>query len=477
MKTFLFYDIETTGLSSTFDQILTFAAIRTDSNFSEIHRKYITINLRNDIIPSPGAFITHRLSSQELSSGICEYKAAQKIHKIMNEPKTINIGYNNLEFDDEFLRFTFYRNLLDSYTHQYANKCSRMDLLPIATLYKIFKPEIIKWPEINGKPSMKLEYINKENSLVSSGRAHHAMTDVEATLELTKRLSKEKKMWDYSLDFFNKKKDLQRIKKIEKKFQTDYLDYRICIMVSTAFGAENMYMAPVMNIGNSRKYLNQSLWLKLDTKNLIPLKSDYKKDELFVIRKRYGETKIILPPLERFWKLLSKKQIKIYQENLDSIIKRADIFEEIVHYHQAYKYPFVQDLDPDASLYQAGFFSNQEKKDIALFYDAETENKILLSTTIKSPRLKSLLKRIVFRNFSDIISNSLLEEEYNNHIKKIISSNPENSIKGYKNDLKFTPKDGLEELYKNKKETQLDAEQHKILNWIESYIKNLIGIC
>ena len=36
--TFLFYDIETTGLSRAFDQILEFAAIRTDLDLNEIER-------------------------------------------------------------------------------------------------------------------------------------------------------------------------------------------------------------------------------------------------------------------------------------------------------------------------------------------------------------------------------------------------------------------------------------------------------
>jgi exodeoxyribonuclease-1 len=36
MQTFLFYDIETTGLNKSFDQVLQFAAIRTDLKLQEI---------------------------------------------------------------------------------------------------------------------------------------------------------------------------------------------------------------------------------------------------------------------------------------------------------------------------------------------------------------------------------------------------------------------------------------------------------
>ena len=138
MKTYLFYDIETSGLNHAFDQILTFACIRCDLNLNEIDRQTITIRLRKDIVPSPGAFLTHGLTPDELKLGISEYKAALKIYKILNRPGTISLGYNSLGFDDEFLRFTFYRNLLDPYTHQYSNGCCRMDVMPITVIFRVF---------------------------------------------------------------------------------------------------------------------------------------------------------------------------------------------------------------------------------------------------------------------------------------------------------------------------------------------------
>ncbi len=105
MKTFLFYDLETSGLNHAFDQILTFACIRTDLKFNEIDRQSFIICMRKDIVPSPRAFLTHNLTYKELEKGISEYEASLKIHKILNTPDTISLGYNSLGFDDEFLRF------------------------------------------------------------------------------------------------------------------------------------------------------------------------------------------------------------------------------------------------------------------------------------------------------------------------------------------------------------------------------------
>jgi exodeoxyribonuclease I len=67
-----------------------------------------------------------------------EYQAARVLHTLFNTPDTLSLGYNSLGFDDEFLRFLFYRNLLDPYSHQYAANCSRADILPVAALFKIF---------------------------------------------------------------------------------------------------------------------------------------------------------------------------------------------------------------------------------------------------------------------------------------------------------------------------------------------------
>src|SRR5690348_1510221 len=101
MQTYLFYDIETTGLNKAFDQILHFAAIRTDSSLKELERYELKIRLNPDVIPSPAAMITHRMRLKDIADGVSEYDAIQLIHTWLNQPGTISIGYNSLGFDDE----------------------------------------------------------------------------------------------------------------------------------------------------------------------------------------------------------------------------------------------------------------------------------------------------------------------------------------------------------------------------------------
>jgi exodeoxyribonuclease I len=210
-KSFLFYDLETSGLNPAFDQVLTFAGIRTDARLHEIDRTCLAFRLRKDIIPSPKAVVTHCLTPADLEDGLREYPGAGMLHQLFNTPDTCSLGYNSLGFDDEFLRFLFYRNLRDPYSHQYANGCFRADILPVAALFKVFCDSVIDWPVLdNGRPTLQLAQITRANRFDTSGPAHDAMADVEALVALSRRFSARADIWRYALGFFDKQTDLAR---------------------------------------------------------------------------------------------------------------------------------------------------------------------------------------------------------------------------------------------------------------------------
>jgi exodeoxyribonuclease-1 len=481
MKTFLFYDVETSGLNPAFDQILTFACIKTDLDLNEIDRQSITIQLRKDIVPSPKAFLTHGLTFDELELGISEYDAARKIHKILNTKDTISIGYNSLGFDDDFLRFMFYRNLLDPYMHQYGNGCYRMDILPIAVIYRVFYPSCIEWPDVKGIPSLKLDKIANVNNFITSGRAHEAMSDVEALIALSKKFFQQKDIWRYCLDFFNKTRDEVRINGIEKDKTIQKRRFRVCIMASISFGAKVNFLAPVIHLGESLAYKNQNLWLRLDSDDIMGLDSGANLEDTFVIRKRHGDALIVLPALERFWdKMLATSQ-QAAQNNLEKISNHWEIFLKFVQYHSTYKYPFIPNMDADAALYQDGFFSAHEKRQIDLFHktldsqkqEGDPQKKEVLSK-IKSGRVKILANRILARNFEDKADYAFTTEYYG-HLGKIKSLETTDRIIGYKNDIKLNQERGLQELQEAEKELlDPDKNQRKMIASLKNYIEKLL---
>ncbi|WP_435521330.1 exonuclease domain-containing protein [Bradyrhizobium ottawaense] len=64
---FVFFDTETTGLKRGFDQILHFAAVRTDENLNEVARFETRSRLQPHVLPHPSALRTNGLPIESLT--------------------------------------------------------------------------------------------------------------------------------------------------------------------------------------------------------------------------------------------------------------------------------------------------------------------------------------------------------------------------------------------------------------------------
>ncbi len=468
-KTYLFYDIETTGLNKAFDQVLQFAAIRTDRQLNEIERHRLAVKLRPDVIPSPGAMITNRLSVEDLASGLSEFEAIGQIHELMNQRETISLGYNSLGFDDEFLRFSFHRNLLPPYTHQFQNGCRRMDLLPIAVMFWLYKRDVITWPQIQSKPSLKLEHIREANQL-SGGPAHDASADVAATVELARRFFKKQKMWNYLMGYFEKETDAHRIADIPSAFESALGNHRQALMVSSEYGPQQMYQIPVLSIGNSIPYSNQTLWLRLDLPELRETKAGTIDDSTWIVRKRYGEPGILLPPNQRYLKFLSDRRKAVVAENLKWLQSNPSKLQQIVNYHREYTYPFIPNLDPDAALYQIGFFTRSDEKLFKAFQAAPLDEKEAIAKRLKSQDARILAVRLLGRNYLQQIS-PVLAGEFEVYLRRINPVREEDAIVDYREVPRMTPAAALAEIRQLKKSGGLDTHQKKLLDDLQKYIK------
>ena len=468
-KTYLFYDIETTGLNKAFDQVLQFAAIRTDRQLNEIDRYTIKVQLRPDVIPSPGAIITNRMSIEDLTTGLGEFEAIRKIHQLMNQPDTISLGYNTLGFDDEFLRFSFHRNLLPAYTHQYRNGCGRMDLLPMAVMFWLYKQEIITWPQINAKPSLKLEHLREANQL-TEGPSHDAAADVQATIALARRLSQDRQMWDYLLGYFEKGTDAHRISEIPPSFESALGQHRKGLMAGSEYGPRQMYQVPVLSIGNSIPYPNQTLWLRLDLAALRETKAGSIDESTWIVRKRYGEPPILLPSRKRYWNYLSDERKAIVAENLQWLQSNPTTFQNIVSYHQNYTYPFIPNLDPEAALYQIGFFTHSDEKLFTQFQSAPLEEKEKIIMRLSSKDAQMLAKRLICRNYPEKLPESITSE-FQAYLRRINPPREDDAIVDYKGERRLTPSAALSEIEDLRDTQRLDANQIELLSDLEVYIK------
>lgn len=468
-ENFLFYDIESSGLNKAFDQILQFAAIRTDRQLNEIDRYAVTVKLRPDVIPSPAALLTNRIPITEFSAGLCEYEAMHQIHQMMNLPGTISLGYNTLGFDDEFTRFSFHRNLLPPYTHQYKNGCSRMDLFPMAIIYWLYKREVLTWPEIDGKPSLKLEHLDSANRL-ASGQSHEAIVDVAATVQLARRFIKEKKIWRYLEGYFDKETDTHRMKELPIALQSGAGAHHQGLMVSGEYGPGQNYQVPVISIGTSIPYPNQTLWLRMDLPQLGETTSESIAETTWIIRKRMGEPGILLPPHNRYWRHIGNDRNEIFETNLNWLRENHALFQQIIKYYREYRYPFIPNLDPDASLYQIGFYSRADEELCRKFHRSSLEEKIGMIEQFSSPEARSLAWRIIGRNYPEKLPENFTER-FNKFMARINPVKDTDAMVDYRAEKRMTPHAALMEIKHFQKTGELEDQQLALLGDLENYIR------
>lgn len=187
---FLWHDYETFGTHPGLDRPAQFAALRTDSDLQVVGEP-VTWFCKPpvDVLPHPMACLVTGITPQEAERrGLVEADFARRIHALMMEPGTCAVGYNSLRFDDEFTRHLFYRNLFEPYEREWKNGNSRWDLLDLARMFYALRPAGMVWPEHEpGCPSFRLEDLSRANGIEHSA-AHDALADVQATLELARRL-------------------------------------------------------------------------------------------------------------------------------------------------------------------------------------------------------------------------------------------------------------------------------------------------
>ncbi len=472
-SSYLFYDIETSGLNKAFDQVLEFAAIRTDQQLNELERYRIAVNLRPDVIPSPQAILTNRIAVSDLTRGICEYEATVKIHQLMNQPGTISIGYNTLGFDDEFLRFSFHRNLLPPYTHQFKNGCRRMDLFPMAVLYWLYKKDVLTWPEIEGKPSLKLEHIGAANRM-TTGPAHEAMVDVAMTLELARRFYREKKMWEYLEGYFDKETDAHRMQELPVALQSGAGDHHRALMVSGEFGSDQNYQVPVISIGTSIPYPNQTLWLRMDLPQLRRTNADSIAETSWIIRKRIGEPGLLLPPQKRYWKRIGAERNADFEKNVAWLQANPDLFQDIITYYREFSYAFIPNLDPDAALYQTGFYSRADETLCQKFHRVPDDQKTAIIAQFANPVPQLLAKRILFRNYPKNHRNAD-DPQLNTYMQRVNPLTEEDALLDYRGERRTTPSGALAEIDHLTQTGGLDDHQRQLLEDLAAYIKAKFG--
>jgi exodeoxyribonuclease I len=183
---FIFYDVETTGLNKRFDQILQFAAVRTDVDLVETDRIETRSRLMPHVVPSPKALNLTGISLDEAASTSRQshYAMVCEIAKTLAAwcPATF-LGFNSIRFDEEFLRQAFYQCLHPVFLTN-TNGNTRADVLNLMRGAATLHPSVVRpGVESDGRPSYRLGALAEANGIVA-GKIHDAAADVDSMLAL-----------------------------------------------------------------------------------------------------------------------------------------------------------------------------------------------------------------------------------------------------------------------------------------------------
>jgi exodeoxyribonuclease I len=197
---FIFYDVETTGTRTSFDQILQFAAIKTDDEFNILDTFDVRCRLLPYIVPAPGTLLVTGVTVADITTcPLSHFEMMRQVHAKMYEWSqggAVFVGWNSMRFDETMLRQAYYQSLLPVYQTN-TNGNGRADIMRMAQVVSACTLNTLAIPlQADGKRAFKLGLIAAANNVVLE-HAHEALADTNATLGVAKLIKQRAPaMWD-----------------------------------------------------------------------------------------------------------------------------------------------------------------------------------------------------------------------------------------------------------------------------------------
>ncbi len=393
---FVFYDLETTGKNRDWSQIIQFGSICTNENLEEVDRFESKCRLKTGIVPEPEALFVNNNSIKELSGlNLSHYELIREIkYKFKSWSPAVFIGFNSIKFDEEILRKSFFKSLLESYITQLDGN-RRADLLNIVRTNNFYFNDTFK-TLINkkGKKSYKLEDLAQANKI--NHHAHDAMGDVIATIDIAKIIkSKHVDFWQQCI-FNSYKKDVENY--IFKNKVFCFNDFN--------FGQMNAFALTYLCMHPKYGYI-QCFDLTVEPKEIINLQySDLKK--------RIKEKPIFVKtiPQNKHPLIFDKNYLfnieKFKEINFSLLNERANLIQSsedfkkrlilILNEQAEEKDQQGSQLDilAEESLYFGGFPSYKDKLTMEEFHNVSWDEKYNISNKFEDDRFKYFAQKIIY---------------------------------------------------------------------------------
>lgn len=413
---FFFYDLETSSINPRTGRIMQFAGQRTDMDFKPIGEPVnILVKLTPDVVPEPDAIMVTGITPQAtLQDGVSEAEFLKQFYTEVVKPETTFVGFNSVRFDDEFMRFTHYRNFYDAYEWQWCDDCSRWDILDLIRMTRALKPEGIEWPFTpDGKPTNRLELLTKLNGLEHLA-AHDALSDVGATIAVAKLIkNKQPQLFDWLLNCRGK-----AAVKAALKDRTKIFTY-----TSGRYPAESLHTTAAVVIGEDRQKgsaliydlrHNPAPYLDMSVDEIVAAwqySPDNSKPRFPVKALKYNHCPAVVPgyPKDKAAQKRLRLAAEVVQSNLAALNRKRDQFAQRVEeaygrLDEASRKRFSANETPvDQRLYD-GFFDNKDKETMRLVRQARPAELNAVAQVVKEPRLQQLLPLYKARNFPETLA-------------------------------------------------------------------------
>ena len=464
MSNLVFYDFETCSSNVSYGQIIQAAAILVNDNFQELDRYEGRCKLSPGVVPEAMALLVNKTTPKMLKeTNLSHYQMIRQMMEKFNKWKnSIFIGYNSINFDEEFLRRTLFKNLDYPYL-TVTNGNERADLFGLARAAHLYYPDCIKTPiSDKNNPVFKLDKLAPMNG-IKHNDAHSAISDCLATVEIAKLLNKTApNVWKASLMTTNKDKTLQLIKN-ELTFCTDFFYYGKSFPFVLTFVCEHPQWGYPMCFDlkmDPKYYFNLSLnELKKEFKKTPKVLRTIKhKKHPIIMNSSYGMNfesykQLGLPKLE--------ERARLIKSNKDFAEKVAIVLDNEANEKKDFE--TQEEVYAEESIYKK-FTTKEDNALMPAFHKAKWNEKFMVLQKFKDERLRYFGKKILYEESPQ----SLPEDEYKTIHKEIalrvLSTNKEkwNTIPRTYSEI-----DTLRNKFKD------DKEKLEMLNEINSYIEDI----
>lgn len=505
INTFTWYDTETSGINHDHIQIYQFASVKTDLNLNIIpdSEKDLLCKPRIDVMPEPGAFLTHMIDIDKLvSEGMTEFELANVVsNEFLSNRNNMVAGYNTIGFDDEVVRRLMFRNMRDPYVHEWMEGNGRFDAFKMIQMVYALRPEMLKWRENDkGGHSLKLEHLVEDNNLLDiEHKAHDALNDVYATISIVKHIKEQNpKLFNYVLQLTNK----HNVNSV--LFNNANINQRTPVIdVNTIYGAGKRYSSVVLpiitDLKNSSKVL--SVDLTKDPTDLLSMRPEdinkylfTKREELEAHAPRIPAAGITVNKMPMVLQLnpntLNQDQADKMDIDLDKVeenrLKVVNHINKDPDFIKRLQQGFSSDMsndekrDPFTTIYTGNFFSDQDKnvRGVLTLKESTEENspyKIAkcdvyeeaLKTTDKERQLDLILRAKWTNNFPLILKEGGYSQvEFDRWMNFLNHSL-------FSGEMGATFEDFENDINKYKTERALTKEELVVLSKVESHVEQM----